>query len=105
MHVILLKVEHGEPAGALLEALRDAGVRATEMAAVEPAGGGGEAVAEASPLAVICEVAEGTDMTGIHAAIAQAVAVWPDTSVVACRRVEHGEPPADAHRLDTHALF
>ncbi|HYO98643.1 MAG TPA: sensor domain-containing diguanylate cyclase, partial [Pyrinomonadaceae bacterium] len=107
MHVILLKVEHGQPARALLEALREAGVCATELAAVgSPAARtAGEGGVEVSPLAVICEVSEGANVAGMHAAITEAAALWPEASVVACRRFEAGEEHPELYRLDTHALL
>ncbi|HJR07956.1 MAG TPA: GGDEF domain-containing protein [Pyrinomonadaceae bacterium] len=108
MHVILLKVEHRQPARALLEALREAGVCATELAAVGSSAARmttGEGGVEVSPLAVICEVSEGADVAGIHAAITEAAAAWPEASVVACRRFEAGEEQPDIYRLDTHALL
>lgn len=105
MNVILLKVEHEHPARALIEALREAGVCATELATVGSSPRMGEASVEASPLAVICEVAESADIAEIHAAITEAAAAWPEASVVACRRFETGEAQPDLYRLDTHALL
>ncbi|HZH31080.1 MAG TPA: sensor domain-containing diguanylate cyclase [Pyrinomonadaceae bacterium] len=106
MHVILLKIEREPPGGALLEALREAGVCAEEWAAaVESRGGDEGAVAASPPLAVICEVAEGAGLGEIHAALSESAAVWPDAPVVACRRFALGEPQADNYRLDTHALL
>jgi diguanylate cyclase (GGDEF)-like protein len=105
MHVILLKIEHEPPGGALLEALREAGVCAEEWAAVESRGVDAGAVAALPPQAVICEVAENAGLGEIHAALSEAAAVWPDAPVVACRRFALGEPQADSYRLDTHALL
>ncbi|HEY0100481.1 MAG TPA: sensor domain-containing diguanylate cyclase [Pyrinomonadaceae bacterium] len=104
MQVILLKVEHERPGRALLEALREAGVCATEMAAVGSSRMG-EGVVEVSPLALICEIAEDVSIAEVHAAITEAAAAWPEASVVACRRFEAGEPQPELYRLDTHALL
>ncbi|HZG53120.1 MAG TPA: sensor domain-containing diguanylate cyclase [Pyrinomonadaceae bacterium] len=103
MHIILLKVEH-EPGRALLETLRAAGVCA-EVWAAAGSHGGDEGGVAASPLAVLCEVAEGVSVGEIHAAVMESAAVWPDVPVVACRRIEAGEPPPETFRLDTHALL
>jgi diguanylate cyclase (GGDEF)-like protein len=112
MNVILLKVEHEQPGRALLEALREAGVCATERAGVgssrlgEGVGeGAGKGVAEVSPLALICEIAEDADIAEVHAAITQAAAAWPEASIVACRRFAADEPQPELYRLDTHALL
>jgi diguanylate cyclase (GGDEF)-like protein len=104
MQVILLKVEHEQPGRALSEALREAGVCATEWAAVGTARVG-EAVAEVSPLALICEITEAVSVPDVRAAITEAAAAWPEASVVACRRFEAGEPQPELYRLDTHALL
>ncbi len=61
MNVILLKVEHEQPARALVEALREAGVRATELATVGSSRTG-ESEVELSPQAVICEVSESANI-------------------------------------------
>ncbi|HEX8130182.1 MAG TPA: sensor domain-containing diguanylate cyclase [Pyrinomonadaceae bacterium] len=104
MHVILLNVEHEPPAGELLEALRAAGVGAEERAAAG-AHDRDEGGVAASPLAVICEVAECAGVGEIHAALTEAAAAWPDAPVVACRRFVAGEPQPERYRLDTHALL
>lgn len=104
MNVILLTVEHEQPGHALLEALREAGVCATELATVGSSRTG-ESEVVVSPLAVICEVSEGANIAGIHAAISEAAAAWPEASVVACRRFERDEPQPALYRLDTHALL
>ncbi|HEV2800173.1 MAG TPA: sensor domain-containing diguanylate cyclase [Pyrinomonadaceae bacterium] len=113
MHVILLKVEaERTPGRALLETLREAGVCVEERAAADAScdGGAGRGAtaavsAAASPVAVICEVAEGASIGEIHAAVKEATNAWPDAPLVACRRFEAGEPQADFHRLDAHALL
>jgi diguanylate cyclase (GGDEF)-like protein len=105
MFVILLKVEHVEPGRALLEALREAGVCATEMAQVGSSMRMSEGGVEVSPLALICEIAEDANIAEVHAAITEAAAAWPEASVVACRRFEPGEPQPELYRLDTHALL
>jgi diguanylate cyclase (GGDEF)-like protein len=108
MHVILLKVEHEQPERALLEALREAGVCATERAAAGSwrAGEGAfEGALEVSPLALICEIAEDADIAEVHAAITQAAARWPEASIVACRRFAADAPHPALYRLDTHALL
>ena len=104
MNVILLKVEHEQPARALVEALREAGVHTTELATVGSSRTG-ESEVELSPQAVICEVSESANIAGIHAAITETVAAWPEASVVACRRFEPDEPQPEIYRLDTHALL
>lgn len=105
MNVILLKVEHEEPGRALLEALREAGVCATERAAAVGLQGMGEGKSEESPLALICEIAEDANLTEVHTTITEAAAAWPDAPVVACRRFVAGEPQPMRYRLDTHALL
>ena len=104
MNVILLKVEHKQPGNALVEALREAGVCATELATVGSSRTGESGVA-VSPQAVICEIAESANIAEIHAAITQAAAAWPEASIVACRRFETDEPQPPLYRLDTHALL
>jgi diguanylate cyclase (GGDEF)-like protein len=104
MHVILLKVEHEQPDHALLESLREAGVCATERAAVGSSRTG-EGGVEVSPLALICEIAEDANVAEVHAAITEAAAAWPEACVVACRRFTEGEPQPERFRLDTHALL
>jgi diguanylate cyclase (GGDEF)-like protein len=104
MQVILLKVEHERPERALLEALREAGVCATERASVGAARMG-EGGVEVSPLALICEITEDANIVEVHAAITDAAAAWPEASVVACRRFAAGEPQPEVYRLDTHALL
>jgi len=108
MHVILLKVEPELPGGALLETLREAGVYAEERAAAGSGGAADGQLATATPsplLAVICEVAEGASINEIHATVSEAAAAWPEAPVVACRRLQTGEPQPGVHRLDTHALL
>jgi diguanylate cyclase (GGDEF)-like protein len=106
MHVILLKVEHEQPARALMEALREAGVYVTtERAAAVGAARMGEGGVEVSPLALICEIAEDANIAQVHAAITEAAAAWPEASVVACRRFEAAEQQPELYRFDTHALL
>ncbi|HEV2707268.1 MAG TPA: GGDEF domain-containing protein [Pyrinomonadaceae bacterium] len=108
--VILLRSEHEHPAEALLEALDEAGVRATTVKAFgDVAGRGrvGRAAADVSqmPLAVLYEVAAGADVAEVHAVARRAAETWPDAPLVACRR-----PPSPdvartmARRLDAAAL-
>ncbi|MGI9105701.1 MAG: diguanylate cyclase [Pyrinomonadaceae bacterium] len=102
MNVILLTIEHEQPEHALVEALREAGVCPTRLATVGSSFADDNGV-EASPLAVICEIAESAAIAEIHATLTEAAAAWPETPVVACRRSEAWSE--DSRRLDTPALL
>ncbi|MCA1616807.1 MAG: GAF domain-containing protein [Acidobacteria bacterium] len=97
-YIIVLKAEHEYPAPALLDALRGADVRAAVTCTPVPEADGAE------PLAVLCEVADGADVTEIHAAVARASTAWPRAPLVACRRVAPEENPGVGRRLDAAAL-
>jgi diguanylate cyclase (GGDEF)-like protein len=99
-HVVVLKAEHEYPAPALLDALREAGVSAAVSAAggVAPNGNGSQ------PSVVLCEVADGADVTEIHAAVSLASAAWPHAALVACRRTLPEGDRVAGRRLDAAAL-
>jgi len=102
-HVILLTVGHEQPGSALMEALRQAGVRAT-LAPI--AGGSSFAVnngTAASPLAAVCEVAESASIMEIHASLTHAASTWPEAVLVVCRRREVSS--SGVPRFDTPALL
>jgi diguanylate cyclase (GGDEF)-like protein len=88
-HVILLSAGNETPTGALLEALREAGVeaqthslKASSVAGQSPEVAGDDA---APPLAVIYEAAAGSEVGEIHAVVMRAADAWPGVPLVACR--------------------
>ncbi|HEX8475636.1 MAG TPA: sensor domain-containing diguanylate cyclase [Pyrinomonadaceae bacterium] len=90
---------HEQPAGALLDVLRDAGITMTTVDAGVAAATSGHAVSgngdgagdEGSsplspPLAVLYEIGLGVDVVKLHADVCNATTAWPSTPLVACRR-------------------
>ena len=106
--VILLSGEHDLPAPALLEALREAGVAATTIAATAKFNGEADETEETdgAPLAVLYEVAAGAEVGELHAAVSRAAIRWPDAPLVACRRVTANQHQPTLRRpLDVSALM
>jgi diguanylate cyclase (GGDEF)-like protein len=102
-YVILLSGVDTEPGRELFEALRHGGVC---VVVVAPGGNDeGEEAARAragwgaEPLAVLLDLAAGSEMAGLRDRAARAAEVWPGVPVVACRR---SAPPA--HGRSAHSL-
>ncbi len=109
-HIILLTDAHEPPATALTDALRDAGVVALievlreveheigRSAQLLMRAGDISVDFEPAPLAVLYEVVPGTEMVEIYAAVEHAVASWPTSPLVACRRTV---PSVQRHSMRT----
>ncbi len=80
----LVEILHGAGVTLLIEGLREAEIEARLIQGRERDSAG--ASAQATPLAIIYEVASGTDVVDIHAAVEHANMVWPGAPLVACRR-------------------
>src|SRR5207237_8046944 len=97
-YVVLLSGAECAPARGLGEALREAGV---SFVAVGASNGSHEQEAagireewESEPLAVLFDVAAGSELLELHARVSRAAAAWPGVALVACRH----EPGAGARR-------
>ncbi|HEV2860451.1 MAG TPA: GGDEF domain-containing protein [Pyrinomonadaceae bacterium] len=88
-HVILLGGDEAA-AGGVVEALRPAGVRVARLNEPDPAAAGAHAEAvrgqETTLVAILFDVASGSDLAGLQGAAARAAAVWPGVPLVACQR-------------------
>ncbi len=105
-HVILLRGEQEPPTEALLDALRETGVHVAAVNAFADGSRGAKAVvSDNPPLAVLYEIAAGTNVAVIHAAASRASDAWPRSPLVACRRPVslNGSRP-HGRRLDAAVL-
>jgi diguanylate cyclase (GGDEF)-like protein len=95
-HVILLTDALEPPAAELTGALQEAGLvafievlREVDISAIRPDPQDISLLPrelEPAPLAVLYELVPGTEMVEIYAAVEHALALWPGTPLVACRR-------------------